>query len=250
MKKSILILISIIFTSIAVNAKCAGTGIYLLSDRNELYKNGMIILEFYSGSQAVVKDLNTKYPIYLQSGKEKIMLVVTEILPGEFQVTQVMLKPAKEGKENSKYELKIDNLPDYAGTLKQFNTDLNKWEPPVFNVYNRVDTAAPVIDNIPIETNKVKEEFGCGPERLVYFKVQTNELSTLFVRVSVKNKTTNKVTDYILLVKDGQIVIGHGMCSGPFHFDGGKEFEVRFLFFDESGNKGNFTTPISFTAPV
>jgi hypothetical protein len=108
-------IILILFLSLIINpnvfAKCGSNGISCLNKKINLDKNGLIILEFYKISQTLIKDLNQKYPVYLQSNFGKVSLQVVEVLKGEMSITQVVLKPVKPLKIDQYYLFKIDNLP-------------------------------------------------------------------------------------------------------------------------------------------
>lgn len=242
-------IILINFISVIASAKCANNGIYILSTSPALNKNGLIILEFYASSQSLIPDLNKKYAIYLQSGKNKIKLLVTEILKGEFQLTQVVLKPNSELLENETYTLFIDNLPKFEKNPGRYNEQAHKLENLTFKI-SAIDIDAPILENSITESKKTIEHFGCGPEEWVYFNIAGQDKSELFVRASVKNKSTGKTTDYILPIKNGQVKIGHGMCSGAFYFDPDDEYEVTFLLFDQSGNINKPAKTISFDSPT
>ena len=90
---------------------------------------------------------------------------------------------------------------------------------------------------------------GCGPSIWVIFQLSGYDKSELFVRATVKNKATGKTTTCIVEIKDGYVSIGHNMCSGPFNFDDGNEYEVSFRLFDQSGNEGEVASAIAFTRP-
>ena len=92
--------------------------------------------------------------------------------------------------------------------------------------------------------------FGCGPAISISFKIKGEDKSELFVRASVKNEKSGTTTDYILNIEDGEVSIGHGMCSGAFNLEEGGYYEVSFCLIDQSGNKTSFTKPIRFTAPT
>ncbi len=248
--RSVLLLFTVLISGIA-SAKCGYFGIWPTSKKMELNRNGLVILEFYAESQNLIPDLNKKYPIYLQSGKTKVTLVVVEILKGDFRTIQVVFKPTSELLANENYELHIDDLPKsrYEQEPGYYN-DKMKWERYTFKATDYLDYELPVLICPPVETKKSYIAFGCGPERLVYFKVSGQDKSELFVRASVKNKTTGRTTDYILPVEDGLVSLGHGMCSGPFYFDDTDNYEVTFILFDQSGNKGSMAQPIAFSKPT
>lgn len=246
--KRLIALICLIAAAQLTYAKCGSNGIYLLSQYTTLNKNGLIVLEFYGSSQSLIPDLNKKYPIYLQSGKEKITLIPVEVLKGEFQVTQVVLKATTELVAKKQYKLQLDNLPSYERKPQSFNTagraDIS------FTVNDVMDIQSPVAGQLPVVKKRTMVEYGCGPSRWVYVAFSGKDQSELFVKARVKNKNTGKTTDYILTIENGMVKIGHGMCSGPFHFDNSDSFEVSFQLYDQSGNTTAFTKAISIDKPT
>ncbi|MEO6347549.1 MAG: hypothetical protein ABIO60_06525 [Aquaticitalea sp.] len=249
MKHFILLILTFFITTIAF-AKCTSRGIYCLTKSPTLNKNGLIVLEFYALSQLLISHLNEKYPIYLKSSNGKVQLNVIEILKGEMSLTQIVLKPASGLKPDQIYSLEIDNLPKGELKPKRYYGSSNKREELTFKISNLVDINLPVLTNTPTEQKKTLVYYGCGPATWVYFTVAGHDESELFVRANLKNKSTGKVTTFILTLEDGLTKIGHGMCSGPFHFDIGDNFEVTFQLFDQSGNKSDSTNSISFTKPI
>lgn len=249
MRRITLIILTLFIATLAA-AKCANTGIYCLSKSSTLNKNGLIILEFYASSQSLISDLNKKYPIYLKSPNGKVQLNVIETLTGEMRLTQIVLKPATELKADELYTLQIDNLPKYEQKPERYNSSSNKWESLTFKINNSVDNDIPILSNTPTEQKKSLVYYGCGPASWVYFNISGKDKSELFVRTNVTNKATGKVTTYILAIENGAAKVGHGMCSGAFHFDNGNNFEVTFQLLDQSGNKSNSTSTIAFTKPT
>jgi len=249
MRHITLIILTFFIATIAY-AKCANSGIYCLSKNTTLNKNGLIIFEFYASSQTLISDLNKKYPIYLKSSNGKVQLNIIETLKGEMSVTQIVLKPASDLKVNETYSLQIENLPKYERKPERYNSLSNKREELTFKINNSVDNDLPTFTSKPTEQKKTLVYYGCGPERWVYFKLDGNDKSELFVRANVKNKATGKTTNYILSIENGSVKVGHGMCSGAFHFDNGDNFEVSFQLFDQSGNKSSMTNSVAFSKPT
>jgi hypothetical protein len=243
------LIILTLFISTFASAKCGSHGIYCLSN-NSLNKNGIIILEFYASSQSLIPDLNFKYPIYLKSSSGKVKLEIIETLTGEFNVTQIVLKPVSELKANETYTLLIDKLPKNERIPGRYKNHSNKWEPLRFRIKNLSDTNIPILIGTPVEEKKTLIYFGCGPATWVYFKILGQDQSEIFIRTTVKNLNNGNLTSYILPIENDLINIGHGMCSGPFHFDNSENFEITFQLYDESGNKSSLTNAISFRKPT
>ena len=249
MKNLTLVLLTLFITTIA-SAKCGNNDITCLTKSSTLNKNGLIILEFYAESQSLIPELNNKYPIYLKSSNKKVQLTIIETLKGEMSLTQIVLKPSSALKANEVYTLVIDNLPVYERTPARYNSTTKKWEAPTFKITNTVDTEIPTFSNTPTENKKTLVEYGCGPGSWVYFDMVGQDNSELFVRASVKNKATGQTTTYILGIENGLVKVGHGMCSGAFHFNGSTNFEATFQLFDQSGNKSAKSEVITFAKPA
>lgn len=237
----------LISISVHAFALCEMNGIFPISDNRKLNRNGLIILEFYASSQERIPQLNKKYPVFLQSGLKKITLDVIEVLTGDFRVTQVVFKPQCELVEGEMYELIIDKLPE-QGPL-DINKITRKWEPLKYEVLNSFDTHEPALTSSFSLGEGSITLFGCGPAKIVPFHFTAIDKSELFVRTTVKNKTTGKETTYILEVQEGKISVGHGMCSGGFYFNPEHLYEARFQLMDQSGNRGPVTGSISFSSP-
>lgn len=207
-------------------------------------------MEFYGTSQSLIPGLNKLYPVYFMAGNEKIVLQPVEILKGEFRITQVVFKPATELKDGAIYEFVIDNLPKHEEAPKQYNSLERKFEPYSFIVKDMNDCDQPVISLTPAETKKTLVHYGCGPAEWVYFKLTEQQHVEILVRVFVKNTTTGKTTEYLIPMKDGMVMIGHGMCSGAFAFNPEQKYEVSFALVDLSGKPKEKTAAIPFTAPT
>lgn len=140
-------------------------------------------------------------------------------------------------------------MPKYEQKPKRYNSLSKKSEELTFKISNSVDTDLPTLTITPTEQKKSLVYYGCGPASWVYFNLAAQDKSEIFVRASVKNKATGQTTIYILNLENGVIKIGHGMCSGAFHFDNSNNFEVVFQLFDQSGNRSSLTKAISFNKP-
>lgn len=234
------------FLTFSASAKCMDNGIYLLSQSSSLHKNGLVILEFYGSSQSLVKDLNKKYPIYLKSKANKVELIPIEILKGDMKVTQVVLKPSSYLKPNEIYTLGIAHLTGNKNQPSKTDGGL----PIRFKISRTTDLQKPVFISSPTEQKKTIDLFGCGPASWVYFNVSALDNSEFYVRIQVKNQASGIKTEYILNRENGQIRVGHGMCSGAIYFEDGRQYEIRFQLVDQSGNKSNFTKAIKFISPT
>jgi hypothetical protein len=249
MKRIAIIIAACFLNILTASAKCGGSGVFILGDTRTLYKNSVLILEFYAASQDLVPGIGNKYLVWLKSKNAKVALQPIEILKGEMSVTEVILRPTCDLIEGDVYELVIDNLKDWRGP-QRYNSTTNKPEPYTFTIIkNNVGSIPLSFTSTPLETKKDMEVFGCGPARSVHFSIAADP-SVNYVRANVKNNTTGKITTYILAITNGEVIIGHGMCSGAFLYDEGEKFTVSFALLDNAANAGKYSDGINFTKPV
>jgi hypothetical protein len=215
-----------------------------------LNTNPILIIDFYANSQAIVQGLTTKHPIYLKAGELIVSLLITEVCKGEFELTQVVLKPTCQLTKGVEYELYIDNVPEYEQAGKRWNNSKRSNERVKWTVTEREDRIAPHWSTLPKYSSKTLVEYGCGPARWVYFDLGFEDESEILIKTTVKNLRTGKMTFFHIQSSQNRIKVGHGMCSGAFYFKTGDEYEVVFSLIDASGNLSDIQTkPIQFSRP-
>ena len=124
-------------------------------------------------------------------------------------------------------------------------------EPAKWTASAEIDHVLPVWMKSPIPAGKKYVEYGCGPEKWVYFTVSAKDDSPMLVDVAIKNCATAEMVHYYLEPIDNKISVGHSMCGGAFYFDDGRPYEATFRLVDGSGNKSaNFFGSMLFVAPV
>lgn len=230
-------------------AKCSSSGIFIVSDNRTLTKNGIIILEFYYYSQDLVPEMGKKYQVYLRSKNATVALLPVEVLKGEMHVTEIVFRPTCDLVVGDTYELTTDPLPNKEHIYGPYNATTRTWDPQVFTIVGSPAASKPTFLNVPAETKKEVMAFGCGPAREVSFSISADQ-DIKYVRAKVKNLFTNKVTTYIITVKNGIAIVGHGMCSGAFLYDDGKKYTVSFSLIDDAGNESGASDAIAFEKPV
>ncbi len=248
--KSIIFILSFILCTTNASADCAGGGISIWPSGKFLNQNSIIVIDGYASSQDLVKMLAKKYPIYLKSGESKVKLNVTEILIGEFYLTQVVLATNEKLEIGKVYEIYIDNLPDFEELLIKWNPKTSIHEKINWIVTEGSDTVVPKWTQKPKEVNKTLVEYGCGPEKFVNFAIKVEEQSEFLIKTTVTSKKTKKQTSFYLEPSSALLKVGHDMCSGAFLFDQGNKYEVTFDIMDASGNFTSWIDEkIVFTKP-
>lgn len=249
MKVYYLTCVLLLFASIA-RADCAGNGITCWPQSATLNKDPLIIVTFYGNSQRVADSLNNKYPVYLLDDTCKIKLVVTEICKGEFEVTQVLFKPAEELIEGHAYQLFIDSMHDHISAIPRYNAATKKMEAAKWTLTEQTHTGTAKLTEAPIIDSEKYVEYGCGPERWLYFSWKKIPENIPLVYATLTHKKTGRQTSYYLEVTDNKVAVGHGMCAGAFYFDTENEYEITFTSVDAHGNKApGSSAPLKFSAP-
>lgn len=237
------------FSITIAKADCESSGISCWPNQTTIKKNSIFILTFYGLSQNIVSQIGKKHSVFLKSGKQKIPLIITEIHKGQFELTQVLLKPSSELIGGLEYEIFIDSLSQYEG-IEKWNTETKKRETAKWIVTNNKDTENPIWIELPKFNSKTMVVYGCGPAKWVNFNFRFSDSSDVLIKTIVKSLKTHTETTYYLEKEGNKIKIGHGMCSGAFHFDEGNNYEVTFSLMDQSGNFSTQNSkPIRFSKP-
>ena len=242
----------LVFLSIGFKgfSKCGGANLSVFPEKREIKNTSLFLLEGYAGSQLTVENLNTKFPIYLKSGNEKISLLVIETHKGIFQLTQALLKPEKPLTPGKEYQLIIDSLPKFEH-LDRYNEQREKYEPIFYLALDEEDKTIPEWNAVVKEKGKSMEQYGCGPAVHVTFHFNASDESELLVKTTMKSIETGREITYILISDKKAVSIGHGMCSGAFTFREGTDYQVQFSLIDASGNVSDKVSDwIAFTRPV
>lgn len=250
MKFSTFACIVFLFIGFKSFADCAGAGLWVYPTQKEIKKNNLFILEGYAHSQQVITGLNTEFPVYLESGNERIALIVLETHAGLFELTQAILKPEKPLTPGKEYIFVIDKLVNHP-VPGIYNPKTRKSDPISFVVKNESDTEAPQWIKTPKEKDKSLVHFGCGPAIYVRFELKVKESSDFLVKTTFKSVETGRETVYYVMTDGGQTFsLGHDMCSGEFDFKDGVNYQAKFAIMDASGNISEETEWIAFTKPV
>jgi hypothetical protein len=249
--KTLLTLILGLFCTISVFADCAGAGLWMFPNNKTINQNSIFVLTGYAESQHVIVALNTKHPVYLKSGRQKIKLQVSEICIGQFYLTQAILKPETPLEAGLEYILCIDNLPEYEH-IDQYNSKTESYEPISYTVSNIVDTNKPELLTQAKELKKTIHYYGCGPAKYVVFSNPAKDSSEIIIKTTVKNLKTRKETTYYIEPDQEVINVGYGMCSGAFTYVVDDEhYEIEFAYMDSSGNLTPWAGErIKFTKPT
>lgn len=255
-----------------VSPKCSSSGLEITPENCEIQENSIFVIEGYATSQQIIRDLNTTYPIYLETERHKVALKVIELQEGMFRVTQAILEPTDKLEAGKTYTLKIDGLDDKQHLLENWNRKTEEYEPIAWTVQPTTDTEAPQWKSAPKLVDKTMVSYGCGPAIYAIFDVNIVDDSETLIKTEMVDitpdfisymvdgfevieeippaRTSGGGTYYLSPDKDGQLNVGHGMCSGAFDFEENRQYKIRFSLMDMAGNTDEkWTEWIDFDSP-
>ncbi len=243
-----------------LKAECSDWHTHFYPSKNTLTPKGIIIFQGFGGANFIIRGLEKEYPIFLKSGNHKVKLKVKFVNEG-YGTLQAVLEPVETLKIGETYELVIENYEpkDEYHTFTKYNTTNNKTEKPIWkieeNTKEKNNKNITTWENLPVVGEKNYEEFGCGPAIQVIFSAKIKSNSDYYIKATITNKKTNVAKTYLFdALNDknpkGNIVIGHGMCSGSFGFGEEKEYSIVFDLVDLEGNSMKMETKaINFERP-
>jgi len=216
-------------------ADCARGGLTVFPE-NELLPTSAIVIGGYARSQEFIDQIVAGAPLFLQSDEHVVELAVLDHKKGSFLVRQVLLQPAEVLKIGASYSittspLSTDGSPMLAdgssSSATTWGIESFSWE-----VVPGVDEDLVCKPLAPSYSNPEVQFFGCGPSINACFSVELSAPERQVVLARLEEVATGKVQEYYVTVQNQQVLIGHGMCAGPFEFGSGDLFRARFQPFD------------------
>lgn len=247
--KNLTLLFLLFYYSSSLQAMCDKHYLHVWPTSKTIKTNPVFMLEGYDLSRNVIAGLNTKYPIYLESGEQRIKLIVKEIIEGELKLKQAILVPENHLVAGLTYTLRIDSVQLWDKPLKWNRVTGNanaEWL-----VESGFDVQKPAWTADPAEGKKTLIHYECGPEITVAYSLPLNERFPYLVKATVSTISTGKKTTYYVIPEDSAFVcIGRHMCAGAFALEDGSDFKVSFEIMDASGNFSEVIKgPVAFTKP-
>lgn len=247
-KKTILLLLCL-FGCLNAWCDCMSEALYFWPSNKEIRENSLIVIDAYGESQEIMAQPNCK--AYLISGSEKIELKPIESCVGQFNLSQVILRPETNLTPGKEYELIVEGVGNVEHLLDRYNAKTKKWEKVTWKVISGKDEDVPAWTSLPIYKDDTYIEYGCGPAVAVNFSFGASDVSEYLIKAKVKDLKNKTELSYYLKPDKNIISIGHGMCSGEFYLEKGTNFEVEFSIMDASGNTITWNgDPLKFKKPL
>jgi hypothetical protein len=210
----------------------------------------MFIIEGYTMSQKTIESFK-KRAIFLESKNgETVELILQQILKGQMSLTQAIFKPKEELKPYTAYSLKFSNPSESEKReMLKWNAETKKNEP-VYWKTSTIKNQNLLSSNLKIDFDKTEViHYGCGPSSNAIFKVKNKKASEIWFKTEVIDLSTNTKTTYFIREWQGNLNVGHGMCSGAFTFNGKGKYKVRFTPMTTDGKMNKKTKWITFENP-
>ena len=205
--------------------------------------NSMFVITYDQWSD-LDRTLEKGYPVYLYSDlQDTVNLKIETRYTIAWDFRQVVLRPARALMVGHSYRMHIDSLDAYSS--EQLNWPETKWSVSVAS-----DTTAPRWLKQPQYLGNSVERLGCGPEKYAYFCYCAEDNFQHAVIVRRKSPGSIVIEECIETPSLGMLLIGHGMCGGPFKYIDSTYCEISFRLIDASGNvSADSSVGIRYPAP-
>lgn len=222
--------------------------------KDTIVRNPLIILSFYErthfkrykntfSSSSIAKGVK----FFLKAGNEEIPLRLIQQNSGQSNEKQLVFKPIKLLKPNTKYRLSFSCKDSLL--REEFLEDI-EYESQRWITNEVIDKQIPVWLSKPEFLYKNYVRYGCGPESYWRFCMKFKDDSEIHVQTIVRHLETGKISEYYLYPDSNSLFVGYGMCGGEFDMIPGERYSVSFNLVDASGNSENrFSEPIFVQAP-
>ena len=248
--KKITLLLFLIFGIKTAFADCSSNGIQFFPSQKEVGLNSMFIIQGYAMSQKTIESFNTRI-IYLENEEgELIELNLKEILKGQMGLTQAIFCPTTELQPNTTYYLKYsDQTERETIEMKQWNSEKKENEKVYWKTTDNKSVASLNL-NLSLEFEKTEVIlYGCGPAANTIFNIKNKSNSEIWYKTELVDLKTYSKTTFYIKEWNGQLHVGHGMCSGAFTYNNKGTYKVRFTPMNTDGKSLKTTDWKIFESP-
>lgn len=197
----------------------------------------MILVDGFGDRQTEITELAEGGVARLVAGKHRIELKVEAVHVGAFGLTQAVLSPTAPLKPSTRYRLELRTADGRRVPTTRFAEDGVE---PIGWTTAGVDagTAPLTLTSAPKVTGQSYRRLGCGPSSRVEVSLPATSSTALAVEVRLKELGADgAMQTYVVPVVDGQVSLGHGMCSGAFRLTGAeRRFRAELVVRDAGGD--------------
>ena len=223
-------IVALVVESLAF-AKCGGGGLSTWpASGGEIGPSAQIVVVGTGSASDQVADLGARADLALVSGADRIPLEIEAILAGSFRTTQAVLRPIAAPDPGRRWTLEGAGIEAHFAAVAH-----DPPHPPAWR-------GAPQV----LSTSRV--EYGCGPAVRVNLSARVEH--AVQVEATVWAAGTDDRAIARLLIEDGAVTIGHGMCAGAFELEQGRSYFADLVAVDAAGRRVRADdSPIPFEAP-
>lgn len=257
MNRFLILLSFILFLYVKAFSMCMPMKFSAWPRKDTIVRNPMIILSFPERiyTKSFLRAPNTSsvaksVQFFLDSGNEKIPLKLIQQNSGQTEEKQLIFKPARLLKPDTKYTLSFvckDSL------LREKFLDIMDvgFKPRTWITNRKIDMENPVWLSKPTFSYQNYVHYGCGPESYWRFCTHFKDESEVHIQTIVRHLESGTVSEFYLYPDSNSVFVGYGMCGGEFDMIPGERYSVSFNLVDASGNSDNrFSDPIFVQAPT
>ena len=203
----------------------------------EIPTNALFLLE-QSNSLRVppLSMLEVRRPRLVLGDGSEILMVVVELHDGQCSQSQALLAPAEPLTPGDTVRFVYDNTDGILTTPLAFDNLGSPEVMPEWTVGPGPDLASPITTGTPVQTGTDIVPMGCGPAEYVSLDAPVEDDSLVLGHITSTTQD-DEPWDYLIPINpSGEIELGHGMCHGPFTFDGMDDFDLILDWVDIAGN--------------
>lgn len=202
---------------------------------SRLPANGILIGQADGALRAWMSGIAERGPYLLTEGDEVPLEVVQAVTYGHSDV-QVVLRPARLLKVGRRYALRLRSpLGD------ELERSLKAWDPRTKKIVTRAWVASPPVEETsrwsepPTAIGVEAKRYGCGSAVHHRFSAQTSAGSGWLLVEAEGEKFPRYRTRALVLLEGDAVRVGHGMCGGPFRFEKGVRYRLKFSALNAKG---------------
>ena len=231
-------MLSLLFSLGIAHAKCMpGSSSFSPEPGSQIADRAEIV---WTATGSEREQLEASGDLALVSEGSRVPLRDVETLEGSFQMTQLVLAPTKP--------LSAGRWTLVRGEEPLQERSTGELRPVSFVVAEGAPVEAPIWRSSPQVARREREELGCGPA--VEVAVEVKVANAQWIEATVREAELGSTGTIRLAIRDGQISIGHGMCSGAFELTHGEVYFADLIAVGPLGQRVPADDlPIRFTAP-
>lgn len=207
----------------------------------------MILLEGFGDDQPYIAALAAGGTARLVAGKRRVKLSLDALHVGGFGLTQAVLISPRALEAGRHYTLEVHGP---SGKRVPITTWVDGASRPMGWTVARAPAGKLALRGGARVTGEDYTRFGCGPASHVEVSVPATSGAPLAVEVALTElggAGAGHTRTYVVPLRDGQLRIGHGMCSGAFRVTGPeRRFEAELTVLDAAGRSIAVRQPIAF----